>query len=65
MTYLDQNILTETWEGILESIKADVMSLPDSAAHAIAHLLCAAPLPVFAHAASKGAFHEAQCKDYQ
>lgn len=65
MTYLDQDILAETWEGILESIKADVMSLPDSAAHSIAHLLRAAPLPVLAHTARNGASQEANFKSYQ
>lgn len=65
ITYLDQNILAETWKGILESIEADVMSLPHSAAHSIAHLARAAPLPVLTHTASNVVVHEAKCKNNQ
>lgn len=53
VSYLDQDILAEAWEGVLEAIERDVMPLPHSAAHTIAHLLCAVPLSVLAHAAKQ------------
>lgn len=55
VSYLDQDILAEAREGIFEAIKTDVMPLPHSAAHTIAHLLSAAPLPVLTHAVNNRA----------
>ncbi len=55
ISYLDQDILAEAREGIFEAIKTDVMPLPDSTAHTIAHLLCAAPLPVLTHTVNEKA----------
>lgn len=55
VSYLDQDILTKPREGIFEAIKTDVMSLPHSAAHAIARPLCAAPLPVLTHTVNERA----------
>lgn len=53
VSYLDQDILAEAREGVFEPIKSDVMPLPHSAAHTIAHLLRAAPLPVLTHTVNK------------
>lgn len=50
VSYLYQDILAEAREGIFEAIKTDVMPFPHCAAYTIAHILCAAPLPVLAHA---------------
>lgn len=55
ISYLDQDILAEAREGIFEAIKTDVMPLTHSAAHTIAHLLCAAPLPVLTHTVNEKA----------
>lgn len=55
VSYLDQDILAETREGIFEAIKTDEMPLSNSAAHTIAHLLCAAPFPVFTDAVNQRA----------
>lgn len=55
VSYLDQNILAEAGEGIFQAIKTDVMPLPHSVTHAIAHLLCAAPLPVLTHTVNEKA----------
>lgn len=66
ISYLDQNILAEARERIFESIKADVMPLPHGAAHSIAHLLRAAPLPVLTHTVdNRACYASKRCKNYQ
>lgn len=55
ITYLHQDILAEAGKGIFEAIKTDVMRLPYSAAHTVAHLFCAVPFPVLTHAANERA----------
>lgn len=55
LSHLDKDILAEAREEILEAVKADVMSLPYSAAHTVAQFLCTAPLPVLTHAAKNRA----------
>lgn len=62
LSHLDKDILAEAREEILEAVKADVMSLPYSAAHTIAQFLCTAPLPVLTHAVNNRACYVKQLR---